>query len=71
MSVNRENIEKKKDEFQGGPEPGWQQMDDDAKRLQKENRPTSGNQNPAPDWDDAVEKSGDLTRPVGTESDSY
>jgi hypothetical protein len=71
MSVNRENIENKKDEFEGGPESGWQKMDSDAQRLQKENRPTGGNENPAPDWDDTVEKSGDLTRPVGTESDSY
>jgi hypothetical protein len=71
VSVNRENIEKKKDEFKGGPEPGWQKMDSDAQRLAKENRPTGGDENPPPDWDDTVERSGDLTHPVGTESDSY
>lgn len=71
MSVNRENIEKKKDEFKGGPEPGFQKMDSDAQRLAKENRPAGGDENPPPDWDDAVQQSGDLTRPVGTESDSY
>ena len=71
MSVNRENIEKKKDEYAGGPEPGWQKMENEADKLQKENRPAGGNENPAPDWDDTVQKSGDLTRPIGTESDSY
>jgi hypothetical protein len=69
--MNRENIENKKDEFKGGPEPGWQQMENEANKLQKENQPTGGNENPAPDWDNTVPQSGDLTRPVGTESDSY
>lgn len=99
MSVNRENINKKENEFSGGPEPGWDKMEKTAVETEKQatqwnkgmegvstedHKPhgseyIGGNVDAPPKSDelnvernsDIVEQSGDLTRPVGTESDSY
>ena len=72
MSVNRENIEKKREEFAGGPEPGWDQMEQAAKEAKK-GAPFPEGEGRTDVYKDShiVEQSGDLTEPVGTESDSY
>lgn len=74
-SVNREHIEKVADEFDGQPDPGWEQMEETVREV----RAAGGESNhpvgdaPAADVgnDEIVSRSGDLTHPVGTESDSY
>lgn len=100
MSMNRENIERKKDEFAGGPSEGWQKMEDTAVEAEKgaplwnkgmegvsteDHKPhgseyveggQGNSQATAPGepetlQQETVQRSGDLSRPVGTESDSY
>jgi hypothetical protein len=65
----RERVESKVDEFAGGPEPGWEKMEQAASQAQQSNQIPSGADQANPNQ--PVPEDEQLQRPVGTESDSY
>ncbi len=71
--VKRERIERLADEMDDVPDPGWEKMEETVREVR--NRGGESNHpegNGSTETHDQVEsESGDLTRPVGTESDSY
>ena len=74
MSVNRDNIEEKRDAFAGGPEPGFQKVAEAQEEAEKTAEYPRGTGIPGAEADrqsHIVDQSGDLTEPVATESDSY
>lgn len=68
--VKRERIERLADEMDPTPDPGWEKMEQVAREHQQ-NQPAGQGQQADSVASRVVPESGDLTEPVGTESDSY
>lgn len=70
IDTARERIEGKIDAFSGGPEPGWERMEQaarEAKLEQSQKLPTGRQANP----NESDAEDNQLSRPVATETDSY
>jgi hypothetical protein len=72
--VRRDHIEKMADEIDPTPDPGWEKMEETVREVRakggESNHPTAQGSQTGADQEHVVSKSGDLTEPVGTESDS-
>lgn len=72
--VRRDHIEKMAEEIDPTPDPGWEKMEETVREIRakggESNHPTGGQTGVDQD-SHIVAESGDLTEPVGTESDSY
>lgn len=71
MDDMRERIERKADEADPTPDPGWEKMEQagEQARQQFEQSGALNDTSPTPHQD--VPQDEQLQRPVGTESDSY
>lgn len=65
----RERVESKQDEFAGGPEPGWDKMEQAAHQAEQSNQIPAGGDQANPNQ--PIPEDEQLDHPVATESNSY